>query len=134
MIAPRIPLAQNGQILTANLVNHIIARTEYAARLLREYRCVAGTDMFVEPHYDGTRVSYLQPVGGGATPYKVFLPSRSKSWKTFWITKSHKASLPTDIELMPMIFKSYTEKMQGYGLSLAHPGQLEEMMSHFSLP
>ena len=68
MIAPRIPLAQNGQILTANLVNHIIARTEYAARLLREYRCVAGTDMFVEPHYDGTRVSYLQPVGGGATP------------------------------------------------------------------
>jgi len=73
MIAPRIPLAQNGQILTANLVNHIIARTEYAARLLREYRCVAGTDMFVEPHYDGTRVSYLQPVGGGATPLQSLL-------------------------------------------------------------
>lgn len=66
MIAPKIPFVKNGQILTANLVNHIIARTEYASRLLREYRCVAGTNMFVEPHYDGTRISYDVAVGGGA--------------------------------------------------------------------
>jgi hypothetical protein len=26
--------------------------------------------MYVEPHYDGTRVSYLQQVAGGATPTK----------------------------------------------------------------
>jgi len=69
MIASKIPLTRNGQILTANLVNHIISRTEYAARLLREYRCVAGTDMFVEPHYDGTRISSLVAVGGGADGY-----------------------------------------------------------------
>lgn len=69
MIAPKIPFVKNGQILTANLVNHIIARTEYASRLLREYRCVAGTDMFIEPHYDGTRVSIGTPVGGGADSY-----------------------------------------------------------------
>lgn len=69
MIAPKIPFVKNGQILTANLVNHIIARTEYASRLLREYRCVAGSDMFVEPHYDGTRVSIGTPVGGGADSY-----------------------------------------------------------------
>jgi len=69
MIAPKIPLVKNGQILTANLVNHIIARTEYASRLLREYRCVAGTNIFVEPHYDGTRISSLVAVGGGADGY-----------------------------------------------------------------
>jgi hypothetical protein len=43
----------------------MIYRTEYAADLLRQYRLTAGTEMYVEPHYDGTRVSYLQPVGGG---------------------------------------------------------------------
>lgn len=65
MIRPKIPLVQSGQRLTSDLVNSMIHRTEYAADLLRQYRLTAGTEMYVEPHYDGTRVSYLQPVGGG---------------------------------------------------------------------
>lgn len=68
MIRPRLPKVSSGTRLTTNLVNNIINRTEYAADLLRQYKLVAGTEMYVEPHYDGTRVSYLQPVGGGATP------------------------------------------------------------------
>jgi hypothetical protein len=58
----------SGATLTTELVNGMINRTEYAADLLRQYKLTAGTDMYVEPHYDGTRVSYLQPVAGGATP------------------------------------------------------------------
>lgn len=69
MIAPKIPFVKNGQILTANILNHLISRTEYASRLLREYRCVAGNDAYVEPHYDGTRISIGIPVGGGANSY-----------------------------------------------------------------
>lgn len=68
MIAPRIPLVRDGQILSTDLVNSIIARTEYAADLLRQYKLIAGDEMYVEPHFDGTRVSYFQPVAGGATP------------------------------------------------------------------
>ena len=68
MIRPRLPKIASGTRLTTNLVNEIINRTEYAADLLRQYKLVAGNGMYVEPHYDGTRVSYLQPVGGGATP------------------------------------------------------------------
>ena len=68
MIAPKIPLVQDGQILSTNLVNSMIGRIEYAADLLRQYKLVAGDEMYVEPHFDGTRVSYNQPVGGGATP------------------------------------------------------------------
>lgn len=69
MIAvPRIPPVQSGQHLNFQLVNHIIKRTEYAGELLRQYRAIAGDDMFVEPHPDGTRISYLQPVGGGIKP------------------------------------------------------------------
>lgn len=75
MIRPKIPLVQNGQRLTSDLVNSMIYRTEYAADLLRQYRLTAGTEMYVEPHYDGTRVSYLQPVGGGATPTQPITPS-----------------------------------------------------------
>lgn len=71
MIRPRLPRVASGTRLTTNLVNGIINRTEYAADLLRQYKLVAGTEMYVEPHYDGTRVSYLQPVGGGATPRPV---------------------------------------------------------------
>ena len=62
---PRIPQVEPNQKLGFGLVNHIIKRTEYAAELLRQYKCVAGDDMFVEPHPDGTRISYLQAVGGG---------------------------------------------------------------------
>lgn len=68
MIRPRLPKLASGTRLTTDLVNDIINRTEYAADLLRQYKLTAGTDMYVEPHYDGTRVSYLQPVAGGATP------------------------------------------------------------------
>ena len=68
MIAPKIPLVRDGQILSTNLVNSMIGRIEYAADLLRQYKLIAGNEMYVEPHFDGTRVSYFQPVGGGATP------------------------------------------------------------------
>ena len=68
MIRPRLPKVANGTRLTTDLVNGIINRTEYAADLLRQYKLIAGTEMYVEPHYDGTRVSYFYPVGGGATP------------------------------------------------------------------
>jgi len=68
MIRPRLSKVASGTKLTTDLVNEIINRTEYAADLLRQYKLTAGTDMYVEPHYDGTRVSYLQPVAGGSTP------------------------------------------------------------------
>jgi hypothetical protein len=68
MIAPKIPFVKDGQILSVDLVNSMIARTEYAADLLRQYKLIAGDEMYIEPHYDGTRVSYLQQVAGGATP------------------------------------------------------------------
>jgi hypothetical protein len=58
----------SGTRLTTDLVNGIINRTEYAADLLRQYKLVAGNGMYVEPHYDGTRVSYFYPTSGGATP------------------------------------------------------------------
>ena len=67
MIRPRIGKANNGQIMSLELVNRIIGRTEYAADLLRQYKLVAGNGMYIEPHYDGTRISYFQPVKGGAT-------------------------------------------------------------------
>jgi hypothetical protein len=33
--------------------------------------------MYVEPHYDGTRVSYLQPVAGGATPTQPIINTKN---------------------------------------------------------
>lgn len=68
MIAPKVPLVRDGQILSTNLVNSMIGRIEYAADLLRQYKLVAGDEMYVEPHFDGTRVSYFYPTKGGATP------------------------------------------------------------------
>ena len=69
MIAPKVPLVRDGQILSTNLVNSMIGRIEYAAELLRQYKCISGEEeIYVEPHFDGTRVSYLQQVAGGATP------------------------------------------------------------------
>lgn len=67
MIRPRVGKASDGQIMSVELVNGIIARTEYAADLLRQYKLIAGNRMYVEPHYDGTRISYAQPVKGGTT-------------------------------------------------------------------
>lgn len=68
MIRPRLSKVASGTRLTTDLVNGIINRTEYAADLLRQYKLTAGNEMYVEPHYDGTRVSYFYPVAGGATP------------------------------------------------------------------
>jgi hypothetical protein len=79
MIAPKIPFVKDGQILSVNLVNAMIARTEYAAELLRQYKLVAGNGMYVEPHSDGTRVSYNQPVKGGATPTQPLLTQNERN-------------------------------------------------------
>ena len=68
MISPRLSKVVSGTRLTTDLLNSMIKRTEYAADLLQQYKLIAGNQMYIEPHYDGTRVSYLQPVGGGTTP------------------------------------------------------------------
>ena len=68
MIRPILPKVTSGTRLTTDLVNDIINRTEYAADLLRQYKLIAGNQMYIEPHYDGTRVSYFSPVGGGVNP------------------------------------------------------------------
>jgi hypothetical protein len=68
MISPRLSKVVSGTRLTTGLINSMIKRTEYAADLLQQYKLIAGNQMYIEPHYDGTRVSYLQPVGGGTTP------------------------------------------------------------------
>jgi hypothetical protein len=57
MIAPKIPLVQDGQILSVGLVNSLIGRTEYAADLLRQYRLIAGDSISLEQQFDGTRVN-----------------------------------------------------------------------------
>lgn len=62
MIYPRLDKVRNGQRMSVELVNGLIKRTEYAADLLRQYKLIAGNQMYIEPHYDGTRVSYLQPI------------------------------------------------------------------------
>ena len=82
MIRPRLPKLASGTRLTTNLVNDIINRTEYAADLLRQYKLTAGNGMYVEPHYDGTRVSYLQQVAGGATPTQALTKTYSIPWNT----------------------------------------------------
>ena len=62
MISPRLSKVVSGTRLTTDLLNSMIKRTEYAADLLRQYKLIAGNQMYIEPHYDGTRVSYLQPL------------------------------------------------------------------------
>jgi len=57
MIAPKIPLVRDGQILSTGLVNSLIGRTEYAADLLRQYRLIAGDSISLEHQFDGTRVN-----------------------------------------------------------------------------
>lgn len=75
MIRPRLSKVTNGTRLTTDLVNGIINRTEYAADLLRQYKLIAGNEMYIEPHYDGTRVSYLSPVGSGSNLNPVVRPN-----------------------------------------------------------
>jgi hypothetical protein len=74
MISPRLSKVVSGTRLTTDLLNSMIKRTEYAADLLQQYKLIAGNQMYIEPHYDGTRVSYLQPVGGGTTPTQPITP------------------------------------------------------------
>ena len=57
MIYPRLNQVKNGQRMSVELVNGLIKRTEYAADLLRQYKCVAGTDISVVQEYDGTTIS-----------------------------------------------------------------------------
>lgn len=58
MIAvPRIPEVQNGQMLSANILNHIIRRTEYAADLLGQYKLINGDNISIERQFDGTRIN-----------------------------------------------------------------------------
>ena len=75
MISPRLSKVVGGTRLTTDLINSMIKRTEYAADLLQQYKLIAGNQMYIEPHYDGTRVSYLQPVGGGTTPTQPISPA-----------------------------------------------------------
>jgi hypothetical protein len=60
MIYPRLNRVRNGQRLSVELVNGLIKRTEYAGDLLRQGKCLAGTDVSVAQRYDGTTIS-----GGG---------------------------------------------------------------------
>lgn len=57
MIYPRLERIMNGQRLSVELVNGLIKRTEYAGNLLRQGKCLAGTDVSVAQKYDGTTIS-----------------------------------------------------------------------------
>ena len=74
MISPRLSKVVSGTRLTTDLLNSMIKRTEYAADLLQQHKLIAGNEMYVEPHYDGTRVSYVSPVGGGVNPVVPVVP------------------------------------------------------------
>lgn len=57
MIYPRLNRVRNGQRLSVELVNGLIKRTEYAGDLLRQGKCLAGTDISVAQRYDGATIS-----------------------------------------------------------------------------
>lgn len=57
MIYPKVPAVRSGQILSANLVNSMIGRIEYAADLLRQYKLIAGDGITIEQQPDGRRIS-----------------------------------------------------------------------------
>jgi len=66
MIYPRLNRVSNGQRLSVELVNGLIKRTEYASDLLRQGKCLAGTDVSVAQRYDGTTIS-----GKGAGKFRI---------------------------------------------------------------
>lgn len=66
MIYPRLNRVGNGQRMSVELVNGLIKRTEYAADLLRQYKCVAGTDISIVQEYDGTTI-----LGKGAGKFRI---------------------------------------------------------------
>jgi hypothetical protein len=57
MIYPRLNRVRSGQQLSVELVNGLIKRTEYAGDLLRQGKCLAGTDISVAQRYDGTTIT-----------------------------------------------------------------------------
>jgi len=58
MIYPRLERVSNGQQMSVELINGIIKRTEYAADLLKKYRCLAGAEILVAQQSNGTRISH----------------------------------------------------------------------------
>lgn len=84
MIAPKIPFVKNGQILTTNLVNHIIARTEYASRLLRESRCIGGEKILAQPGIYGTKISSsAEEQEGEVYAVGIYYDSSASDYKAF---------------------------------------------------
>ena len=57
MIYPRLNRVRNGQRLSVELVNGLIKRTEYAGDLLRQGKCLAGTDVAVAQGYNGAVIN-----------------------------------------------------------------------------
>jgi hypothetical protein len=57
MIYPRLNRVRNGQRLSVELVNGLIKRTEYAGDLLRQGKCLAGTDVTVAQGYNGAVIN-----------------------------------------------------------------------------
>jgi hypothetical protein len=130
MISPRLSKVVSGTRLTTDLLNSMIKRTEYAADLLQQYKLIAGNEMYVEPHYDGTRVSYFSPVGGGINPvvplpaYKyrmlfftplLFLISGGPSYTSFQIQLQRYTGTGTNED--PIIPRTW-ETPENYTLSL----------------
>lgn len=50
LVVPKIPRCKEGEILTFNKINHIIKRTEYAAKLWNKYKFTITTDR-LNPEY-----------------------------------------------------------------------------------
>ena len=123
MIRPALSKLAEGTKLTVDLINDIINRTEYSADLLRQYKLIAGNGMYVEPHYDGTRVSYLQQVAGGASPTRsLYTPSQQNVIKLVsnQLDYTQYASYYGNNFIPPIIFsRSDFEQIYGKGLFLA---------------
>ena len=64
MIYPKLDKVRNGEKMSVELVNGLIKRTEYAADLLKQYKCVAGTGINIKQRYDGATI-------GSAGKYRI---------------------------------------------------------------
>jgi hypothetical protein len=56
MIYPKLDKVRDGGKMSVELVNGLIKRTEYAADLLKQYKCVAGTGINIKQRYDGATI------------------------------------------------------------------------------
>jgi len=63
MIYPKLDKVRDGGKMSVELVNGLIKRTEYAADLLKQYKCVAGTGINIKQRYDGATI--------GSTGYRI---------------------------------------------------------------